>query len=162
MLRKSPGLITVVALSLGIGIGANTAAFSVANALFLRPLPYPHPDRLAILWLRSPGIGIPQDWPSPGEYIDIVNQNHVFDQTAIAIGDTRVMTGLALPEKVETVQTSSSLFPMLGATAQLGRIILPDEDIPGRPKVAVLSDGFWKRFYGADPKIIGRALTLNG
>ena len=89
-LRKSGGLVCVVALSLGIGIGANTAVFSIANALFLKPLPYPHPEQLAILWLRSPGIGIPQDWPSPGEYMDIVNQNHVFQQTAAVVRAARI------------------------------------------------------------------------
>lgn len=77
-LRKNPGLTAVIILSLGIGIGANTSIFSVVNALLLKPLPYPQPDRLAILWLRSPGLGIMQDWPSPGQYIDIRNQNHVF------------------------------------------------------------------------------------
>ena len=91
-LSKNPLLVMVVVLSLGIGIGANSAVFSVANALFLKPLPYPDPDRLAILWLRSPGIGIPQDWPSPGEYMDIVNQNHVFSQTALAILARRSIT----------------------------------------------------------------------
>src|SRR5271169_446534 len=99
-LRRSPVLILVVIFSLGIGIGANTAVFSVANALFLRPLPYPHPDRLAILWLRSPGIGIPQDWPSPGEYMDIKNENHSFDELSISIGGSMNLTGLDRPERL--------------------------------------------------------------
>ncbi len=159
-LRKSPALILVVAISLGIGIGANTALFSVANALFLRPLPYPHPDRLTILWLRSPGIGIPQDWPSPGEYIDIVTQNHVFAATALAGGHDTIMTGLAEPRRVGVIQATSSLFPLLGAKAQLGRTILPEDDVPNRPKVAVLSDGFWKQVFGADPKVLGRSVIL--
>lgn len=66
-LSRSPGLTFVIVASLAIGIGANTAVFSVVNALMLRPLPYPEPERLAVLWLRSPGINIPQDWPSPGQ-----------------------------------------------------------------------------------------------
>src|SRR6202041_1037356 len=69
---KTPGLTTLIVLSLAIGIGANTAIFSITSTLLLKPLPYPAPDRIAILWLRSPGIGIPQDWPSPGQYQDIV------------------------------------------------------------------------------------------
>ena len=69
---KTPGLTTLIVLSLAIGIGANTAIFSITSTLLLKPLPYPAPDRIAILWLRSPGIGIPQDWPSPGQYHDIV------------------------------------------------------------------------------------------
>jgi putative ABC transport system permease protein len=94
MLRKNLALTSVIVLSLAIGIGANTAIFSVVNALLLKPLPYPEPDRLAILWLRSPGIGIPQDWPSPGQYIDIRNENHSFDQLSISIGGSFNLTGL--------------------------------------------------------------------
>src|SRR5438445_7516630 len=107
--RRSSGLTLIIVLSLAIGIGANSAIFSVVNALLLRPLPYPDPDRLAILWLRSPGINIPQDWPSPGQYIDIQTQNHVFDEMAIAIGGTFNLTGLADPERIEGMRTSSSL-----------------------------------------------------
>jgi predicted permease len=161
-LRRSPVLILVVILSLGIGIGANTAVFSVANALFLRPLPYPDPDRLAILWLRSPGIGIPQDWPSPGEYMDIVAQNQVFEQTALAIGHDASMTGLGEPQRVQVIEATSSIFPLLGAKAQLGRTFLPSEDIPKGPKVALLSDAFWRVTFGADPKIVGRSIRLGG
>src|SRR6266404_8215574 len=84
--RKSAGLTIVIVLSLAIGIGANTAIFSVVNALLLRPLPYPDPDRLVILWLRSPGINIPQDWPSPGQYIDIQTANRSFEEMSISQG----------------------------------------------------------------------------
>src|SRR5437773_7163911 len=129
-LRKSPGLTFAVILSLAIGIGANTAIFSVTNALLIRPLPYPNPDRLAILWLRSPGINIPQDWPSPGQYIDIKTENHVFDEMAIAIGGTFNLTGLADPERIEGMRTSSSLLKMLGAKPLMGRLLLPEDDTP--------------------------------
>ncbi|MGH9764711.1 MAG: hypothetical protein ACREAC_28075, partial [Blastocatellia bacterium] len=107
MLRKSPTSTAAIILSLAIGIGANTAVFSVASALFLKPLGYPASDRLAILWLRSPGLDIFQDWPSPGEYMDIKNQNQVFDETAIAIGFSRTLTGLDKPERVDVLQASS-------------------------------------------------------
>ena len=83
-LSRSPGLTLVIVASLAIGIGANTSIFSVVNGLVLKPLPYPDPDRLAVLWLRSPGINIPQDWPSPGQYIDIQNENRSFEEMAIA------------------------------------------------------------------------------
>src|ERR1700719_11926 len=109
MLRKNLALTSVIVLSLAIGIGANTAIFSVVNALLLKPLPYPEPDRLAILWLRSPGIGIPQDWPSPGQYIDIRNENHSFDQLSISIGGTFNMTGMDQPQRLEAIRTSSTL-----------------------------------------------------
>jgi len=82
-LRRSAALSAVIVASLAIGNGANTAIFSVVNALLLRPLPYPEPDRLAVLWLRSPGINIPQDWPSPGQFIDVRTQNRSFDEMSI-------------------------------------------------------------------------------
>ena len=134
MLAKNPGLTFVIVLSLAIGIGANTAIFSVTSTLLLKPLPYPNADRLAILWLRSPGIGIPQDWPSPGQYHDIKTQNHVFDETAIAIGESYTLSGLSKAMKVDGISASSSLLPMLGVKPLLGRIFLPEEDKPGKTK----------------------------
>ena len=162
MLRKNAVLTTVILASLGIGIGANSAIFSVVDALLLRPLPYPHPDRLAAIWLHSPGIGILRDWPSPGQYIDIQNQNHSFDQMAIAQSRDFTLTGRAQPELVNVLSTQSSLLTMFGAKPLLGRTLLPDEDKPGSPAVAILSYGAWKRLFNADPNIIGKSLTLNG
>jgi putative ABC transport system permease protein len=121
MLMKNPGLTFVIVLSLAIGIGANTAIFSVTSTLLLKPLPYAHPERLAILWLRSPGIGIPQDWPSPGQYHDIKAQNHVFEETAIAIGEGYTLSGLSKAMRVDGIEASSSLLPMLGVKPLLGR-----------------------------------------
>ena len=96
-LRRSPGLALIIIGSLAIGIGANTAIFSVVNALLLKPLPYPEPDRLAMLWLRSPGINIPQDWPSPGQYIDVQNENRSFDEISISRGSTARCWGWTRP-----------------------------------------------------------------
>ena len=159
---KTPGLTALIVLSLAIGIGANTAIFSVTSTLLLKPLPYPAPDRIAILWLRSPGIGIPQDWPSPGQYHDIVTQNHVFQDTALAIGDNFTLTERSKAMKVDGIHTTSSLLPMLGAKPMLGRIFLPEEDQPGKPETVVLTYGFWQREFARDPNIVGRAITLNG
>jgi len=161
-LFKSPGLTLVIVLSLAIGIGANTAIFSVVNALLLKPLPYPNPDRLAVLWLRSPGLGIPQDWPSPGEFIDIQTQNRVFGEMAISQGNSMTLTGRDQPERVQVLRTSSPLFHMLGAKPLMGRLLLPDEDKPGKPHVAILSYGTWKGLFGGDPGIVGRNIFLNG
>src|SRR5688500_1285943 len=102
-LKRSPGLTFVIVASLAIGIGANTAIFSVVNALLLKPLPYPDPDRLVVLWLRSPGINTPQDWPSPGQYIDIQNENHSFEEMSISQGRGGTLLGLELPERVEAL-----------------------------------------------------------
>jgi predicted permease len=159
---RSPATTLVIVGSLAIGIGANTAIFSVVNALLLEPLPYPEPDRLAVLWLRSPGINIPQDWPSPGQYIDLQNENHSFDEMSISQGRSGTLLGLDQPERVEALRTSSSLFHLLGAQPLYGRLLLPDDDQPGKPPVVVLSHAFWKRLFNSDPGIVGRAITLNG
>ena len=164
-LSKSPGFTAVAILSLAIGIGANSAIFSVTNALLLRPLPYKDADRLVILWSRSPGLNVPQDWFSPGQYLDIKTQNTVFDETCISIGGSFNLTGLtgrATPEHIDGARVSSSLFSLLGASAMLGRVFLPEEDQPGKPPVVILSNGFWQSHFGADQEIIGRPLTLNG
>jgi predicted permease len=162
MLGKNAVLTVVILASLAIGIGANSAIFSVVDALLLRPLPYPHADRLAAVWLHSPGIGILRDWPSPGQYIDIQNQNHSFEQMALAQSRTFTLTGRDQPERVDVVRTQSSLLTMFGAKALLGRTLLPEEDKPGKPPVAILSNRVWVRLFNSDPTIIGRSITLDG
>ncbi len=162
MLRKNAGLTLVMVASLAIGIGANSAIFSVVDALLLRPLPYPQPDRLAAIWLHSPGIGILRDWPSPGQYIDIQNENHSFSQMALAQSRSFTLTGREQPERVDGMRTQSSLLQMLGARPLLGRLLLPEEDKPGKPAVAILSDRLWKRLFNSDPAIVGKSITLNG
>src|SRR5437667_3309504 len=154
-LRKNMMLTVVIVASLAIGIGANSAIFSVVDALLLRPLPYPQPDRLAAVWLHSPAIGILRDWPSPGEYIDVQNENHSFEQMALAQSRTFELTGREQPERTFGVRTQSSLLEMLGAKPLLGRLLLPEEDKPGKPDVAVLSERVWKRLFNADPRIVG-------
>ena len=166
--RRTAGLTSVIVASLAIGIGANTAVFSVVNALLLKPLPYPEPDRLAVLWLRSPGINIPQDWPSPGQYVDLKNENRSFSELSISQGRSGTLIGrggeapFPEPQRLEVLFTSSSLFHILGAKAMLGRLILPDEDTPGKAPVAVLSNRFWKRVLNSDPNIVGKTIVING
>jgi MacB-like periplasmic core domain len=158
MLRKNAGLTAVIVVSLAIGIGANSAIFSVVNALLLRPLPYPKPERLAAIWLHSPGIGIFKDWPSPGQYIDIQTQNHSFEEMAISQGSSMTLTGREKPERVDTLRTSSSLLHMLGAKPLMGRLMLPEEDKPGKPQVAIVSFLTWKRLLAETRKLLARAL----
>jgi predicted permease len=160
-LRRSAGLTLVIVASLAIGIGANTAIFSVVNALLLKPLPYPEPDRLVVLWLRSPGIAIPQDWPSPGQYTDVKNENRSFDEMSISQGRSGTLLGLTEAQRVEALLTSASLFHMLGAKPLKGRLIQPDDEVAGKHTVVVLSHGFWTRVYGADPDIVGKTVTMN-
>ncbi len=161
-LRRNTVLSLVILASLGIGIGANSAIFSVVDALLLRPLPYPHADRLASVWLHSPGIGILRDWPSPGQYVDLQRENHSFDAMALAQSRTLTLTGRDQPERVAVLSTQSSLMSMLGARPLLGRTLLPEEDKPGQPAAAILSYGAWQRLFNSDPSIVGRSITLNG
>jgi predicted permease len=162
MLRKNAAVTLVIVFSLAIGIGANSAIFSVVDALLLRPLPYPQPDRLAAIWLHSPAIGIFRDWPSPGQYIDLQNENHSFEKMALAQSRSFILTGLDQPERIDGMRTQSSLLEMLGARTLWGRLLLPEEDKPGKPPVAVLSDRLWKRLFNSDPQIAGKSITLNG
>lgn len=162
MLRKNVVLTLVILASLAIGIGANSAIFSVVDALLLRPLPYPQPDRLAAIWLHSPAIGILRDWPSPGQYIDIQNQNHSFEQMAIAQSRTFTLTGREQPERVDVLSSQSSLLVMFGAKVLLGRTLLPEEDTPGKPPVAILTNRIWQRLFDSDPAIVGKSMTLDG
>jgi predicted permease len=165
---RTPGLTFLIVVSLAIGIGATSAIFSVVNSLLLEPLPYPHPDRLAVLWLRSPGINIPQDWPSPGEYMDVKHENRSFSELSLSQGDVGTLIGrggaapFPEPQRVEVLKTSSNLFHMLGAHAARGRLFLPEEDSPGKAPVVVLSDRFWRRTLNADPNIVGKTIVLNG
>jgi predicted permease len=161
-IRRAPLFAMVAVLSLAIGIGANSAIFSVVNALLLRPLPYPDPDRLAILWLRSPGINIPQDWPSPGEFIDVQTGNQSFEEMSISQGGSGTLAGLDQPERVEFLRTSSSLFHILGAKPLHGRLLLPEDDKPGKAPIAILSYSIWQKLFHSDPNVVGRSITLNG
>ena len=162
VLASQPAFTTVAVASLALGIGANTAIFSVTNALLLRPLPYEDADRIAILWQRSPGLGVQQDWFSTGQFLDIKSDNQVFTDVAATIGASFNLTGNGIPERIDGARVSSSLFPIFGATAAAGRVFSADEDKPGKPPVVILSNGFWKRRFGSDPSIVGKSLILNG
>lgn len=161
-LRKNLGLTLLIVASLAIGIGANSAIFSVVNALLLHPLPYPNSDRLAAIWLHSPGIGIFRDWPSPGQYIDLRTENRSFEEMALAQSRNFTLTGRDQPERLGGMRAQSTLLRILGARPQLGRLPSPDEDFPGKPPVVILSDAIWKRLFNSDPGIIGKSITLNG
>jgi predicted permease len=162
MLRKNVVLTAVMVASLAIGIGANSAIFSVVDALLLRPLPYPQPDRLANVWLHSPALGIFRDWPSPGQFIDIQNENHSFEQMALAQSRTLTLTGREQPERIDALRTQSTLLQMLGAKPLLGRLLLPEEDKPGKAAAAILTDRVWRRLFNSDPGIVGQSITLDG
>jgi predicted permease len=162
VLAHAPGFAAVAILSLAIGIGANTAIFSAANALVLRPLPYPDADRVAILWQRSPGLNVARDWFSLGQYLDIELENATFSGVAAAIGASFNMTGDGAPERVDGVRVSSSFFPLFGARVELGSAFTADNDQPGRAPGVILNHGFWLRRFGGDRDAVGKTIVLNG
>jgi predicted permease len=162
MLFKNPRFTAVAVLSLAIGIGATSAIFSVANALLFRPLAYKNSDRLVILWNRSPGLNVAQDWFSPGQYLDIRAENKVFDEVAVTIDGSFNLTGQSTPERVEGARVSSSLFPLLGAQPMLGRAFTPEEDGKGSAPAAILTYGFWQRHFAGNRAVIGKTLMLDG
>ena len=161
-LAAAPAFTLAAVLSLAIGIGANTAIFSIVDGLLLRPLPYKDAERLVILWNRSPGLDITEDWFSTAQYFDIKNGHRGFEQVAIAIGGNYNLTGWGEPERVGAIRVSSSLLPMLGQRAALGRMFVADEDLPDRTATAVLSYGTWTRRFGSDPGVLGKKIMLNG
>ena len=159
---RSPGFICSALLSLAIGVGANTAIFSVANALLLRPLPYSDPDRLVILWNRSPGLAITQDWFSTAQYFDIRDGHHGFEQLAIAIGGKYTLTRDGEPERIGVARASSSLLPLLGGRALFGHLFSWDDDAPGHSPSAILTYALWQRRWGGDRSVVGKTVTLDG
>ena len=162
MLLKKPGFTLIAVITLALGIGANTAIFSVVDALLLRPLPYQNSERLAIIWTHSPGANVAQDWPSPGQFSAIKSPDSVFEELALAQGSTVILTGQGEPERLGVLRTSSAVFSLLGAQPGLGRVFLPEEDSAGKPLTAILSHSFWQRRFGGDPNVLGQSLTING
>ena len=160
-LAAAPGVAVAAILSLALGIGANSAIFSVASPLLLSPLPYADPDRLVILWNRSPGLGIAEDWFSTAQYFDIRGTG-AFADVALAIGGNDNLTGGGEPERIGTIRVSSNLLPMLGVRPALGRLFTADEDRAGAAGTALLAHGTWLRRYGGDPSAVGRSLIVNG
>ena len=137
-LVRTPGFTIAAVLSLAIGVGVNTSIYSVASALLLHPLPYADAERLAILWNRSPGLGITEDWFSTAQYFDIRQHSTSFEHVAIAIGGNYNLTGDgAEPERVGTIRVSSGLLPMMGAQPVFGRLFAPEEDHPGVAGTAI-------------------------
>jgi len=161
-LWRQPGFSLIAVLSLALGIGANTAMFSLVNAVLLKPLQFADPDRLVVLWEEDPSIGAVHDDVAVANYVDWKTQNKVFDDMAALSFRSFNITGDGEPEKVMAYGATANFFPLLGATPALGRNFLSEEDQPGGAKVAILSYDLWQRRYGADQGILGKNILLNG
>ena len=160
-LRRSPGFAAVAILTLGLGIGANTAIFSVINAVLLRPLPFPDPGRLVTLAHEYPSLHLKAPVSVPG-FLEYDRQKQVFSSTAGLSGANLTLTGRGDPMRVQAATVAGDYFTTFGVQPLLGRTLRPDESTAGNDKVAVLSESFWRESMGADPGIVGRRILLNG
>ena len=161
MLVKNPGFTIVVVVCLALGIGANTAVFSVVNGVLLRPLGYPDENRLVRCFGANKAKGLPRTSVCLRDFTEWCQQNNSFVDMGIYTEETHNFTGGDQPRRLEAVCATGSLLPLLGFEARIGRIFGPEEDRPGREPVALLSDGFWRRDFGADPAIVGRTILLD-
>ena len=161
MLRRSPSFTAVAVLTLGLGIGANTAIFSVVNAILLRPLSYKDSDQLVQLIEHDQRRGIDFDWVSFPNFHDWAEQSKAFQYVAAYKFHAFNLTNVSQAEMLFGIKASANLLPMLGAEPILGRNFRPDEDQPGRDHEVILSYDTWKQTCGADPQLIGKTLTLN-
>jgi predicted permease len=159
-LRKSPGFAAVAILTLALGIGANTAIFSVVNKVLLAKVPYHDPSRLVMVWGINPQQGGGIGPVSPAVFGVWKAEAKVFAGMAGSTDDLDTITGTGDPEMVVAYDCSADYFQLLGATPELGRTFLPEEDRPGGRNVAVISDKLWRRRFSADPTIIGKPINL--
>ena len=161
-LAKSPGFAAVSILTFALGIGANTAIFSVLDAVLLAPLPFPTPDRLVALWPRYGRFGPGETAFSPPEYQDIAARQRTFEGIA-AFRDRAVnLTGDGEAERLDAFDVTANLPRVLGSSPALGRGFTAEEARAGGPRAAILADGLWRRRFAADPSIVGRAIRING
>ena len=162
MLVKKPTFTIVAVLTLALGVGANTAIFSIVDAVLLRSLPYRDPDRLVRIFFNEPGLGLRDVDFSKPELDDLQTRAGVFEDVTPIFEGSENLTGAKQPERVEAVNGSFSYFSMLGVIPQIGRLFGPQDFAPGFAPLGVISDGLWRRAYGADPNVLGRTIRLDG
>ncbi|MFP5264639.1 MAG: ABC transporter permease [Blastocatellia bacterium] len=161
MLRKSPALTLVAVTSLALGIGANTAIFSVVNAILLKSLPYNDPDRIVLVWGAIPADGKDRSQVSATDVADWRNQNTVFEEVTTYGNFRPIMTGGGEPERVPGMQVGDGYFKVMKAEPMLGRVFTPEEQEDGKDRVIILSYGLWQRRFGGDPDVVGKTVPLN-
>src|SRR5262252_977532 len=162
MLWKNPGFTLIAAITLSLGIGANTAIFSLTNAIVLRPFDFPDLDRLVMVSGTTPQQGSELYGMTPADYADLRRQQTAFVDLAAYQQSNATLTGVGEPERVQNVKVAAGFFRLLGGEAALGRVFLPEEGQAGRDQAAVLSYGLWRQRFGADPKIVGATVSLDG
>ncbi len=161
-LLRSPGFTLAAVLCLGLAIGANTAIFTVLNAVLLKPLGYAEPTRLVMLWERFAERPEGHNVVAPADFLDWRAQTRSFNSMAALAEGHETLTGLGEAQQVPVQAVTASFFPVLGVTPSLGRTFTAEEDTPAGPALVVVSDRFWRRHLSADPRAIGQSVTLGG
>ena len=161
-LRLSPAFTAIVVVTLALGIGANTAIFSVVNAVLLRPLPYRQPERLLTIQHYYPSLNALEAPVSVSGFVDYRDKTRSFDGMAVQSGWGANLTGFGDPERIQGSRVTGQYFSTLGVSAARGRTIVPGEDAEGKDRVVVLSDALWHRLFAGDPSAVGKTLQLNG
>ena len=161
-LARAPGFAAAAVLCLALGIGANTAIFSVINAVLLRPLPHAEPERLVGVWEASRIRESERNTVSPANYLDWRSATRSLSGMAAVYDGSANLTGAGQPEEVTVQGVTANLFEVLGIPAAIGRTFQQADDAPGAPAVAVLSHGLWQRRFAGDPSIVGSAVQLDG
>jgi putative ABC transport system permease protein len=162
MLLKSKGFTAVAVLTLVLGIGANTAIFSVVNAVLLRPLPFPEPERIVRLWESHPPTNLPRFSAAFPNFLDWRSQNHVFTQMAAYREDGFNLQAGAETNRVNGTRVTVDFFSVLGVKPAAGRNFTPQEDAPGGERVVILSHALWQQSFGGDPQLVGQQLKVDG
>ena len=161
-MTRRPLYTAIVVVTLALGIGANTAIFSLVNAVLLRPLPTPALDRLVVIQEDIVGLNLLDAQLSPGETIDLFSRSDLFAKIAGLSGGSANLTSQGDPQRVSMPRTLGDFFGVFAVRPALGRLYRPDDSAPGAPRVVVASHGFWQQVLGADPKAVGRSVELNG
>jgi putative ABC transport system permease protein len=162
VLAKAPGFTAVAVLAIALGVAANTAIFSVINAVLLEPLPYREPGRLVSLWEMNRARDAHQNVLSPANLIDWKEQSDVFEDVAAFLDNRANMSGGGEPEEVVVQLVTPNLFPLLGVEPIKGRGFTPDDAKPGAARTVVLSHSLWQRRFGSDPEVVGKTFNLSG
>jgi predicted permease len=161
LLLRSPGFTIVAVLSLALGVGANTAIFSIVNAVLLRSLPFSHPDRLVKIVANNKGVGAKDIGLSIPELDDLRTRAGVFDQVSVTWPTDVNLTGAERPQRLEAQGVSPNYFSLLGASAHIGRVFDSSDDAQGLAEAVVISDSLWTRVFGRDPGVLGRKVQLD-
>jgi putative ABC transport system permease protein len=158
-LIRSPGFSTLAALTIAIGVGASTTIFSAVNPILFQPLPYPQPDRVMMIWDHGPD-GAPLE-VTFGTFRELQARSRSFEALAVMKPWQPTLNGASHPERLDGQRVSEHYFRALGIEPVLGRAFRSDDDRPGAPRVVIISDGFWRRRFGADATVVGRDVSLN-